>query len=99
MPYPRNDGPDLDDDGPLDENASYRVTASELRSFVERIERMNADIEELRGCRKEVFAEARGRGYDVKAVRALIALRRKDPAKVSEQEAVLHLYREALGDV
>lgn len=95
MPYPRN----IDDDDLLDEDATCRVTSSELRAFIERAERVNSDIAELRGDLRDVFAEAKGRGYDVSTLRAIIALRKKDPAKVSEQEAILQLYREALGDI
>lgn len=74
-----------------------RVAAGELRAFVERIERLAAEKAEIAARQKEVYAEAKGRGYDTGAMRKLIALRRKDPAQVSEEEAVLDLYRQALG--
>jgi uncharacterized protein (UPF0335 family) len=75
----------------------YRVTAGELRQFVERYERLEAERRDLADQMKEVLAEARARGYDVKVLRKLIALRKRDSAEVSEEEAVLELYKQALG--
>ena len=77
--------------------SSYRVTAGELRAFVERFERLEAEKKDIADQQKEVMAEAKGRGYDVKVLRKIIALRKKDPAEISEEEAVLELYKEALG--
>ena len=76
---------------------SYRVAADELRAFVERFERLEAEKKDIAEQQKEVMAEAKGRGYDTVALRKLIGLRKKDPAKLSEEEAVLELYRGALG--
>ena len=75
----------------------YRVTAGELRQFVERYERLESERRDLAEQLKEVLAEARGRGYDVKVLRKLIALRKRDSAEVSEEEAILELYKQALG--
>ena len=75
----------------------YRVTAGELRQFVERYERLEAERRDLAEQMKEVLAEARARGYDVKVLRKLIALRKRDSAEVSEEEAILELYKQALG--
>lgn len=75
----------------------YKVTADELRSFIERLERLEAEKKDVTDQQKEVMAEARGRGYDVRILRKLVALRKKDPADVSEEEAILELYKEALG--
>ena len=77
--------------------SSYRVTAGELRAFFERFERLEAEKKDIADQQKEVMAEAKGRGYDVKVLRKIIALRKKDPAEISEEEAVLELYKEALG--
>ncbi|RMF37769.1 MAG: DUF2312 domain-containing protein [Alphaproteobacteria bacterium] len=79
------------------ERSSYRVAADELRQFVERYERLEAEKKDIADLQKEVMAEARARGYDTRAMRKLIALRKKDPQEVSEEEAVLQLYRDALG--
>ena len=84
----------LDDDGPRD---SHRVAAAELRAFIERFERLEAEKKDIADQQKEVMAEAKGRGYDTKVMRKLITLRKKDPQVVSEEEAVLELYKEALG--
>jgi uncharacterized protein (UPF0335 family) len=75
----------------------YKVTADELRQFVERYERLEAEKKDIADQQKEVLAEARGRGYDVKVMKKLIALRKREPGDVSEEEAILQLYKEALG--
>ncbi len=79
------------------EQTQYKVTAAELRQFVERFERLEAEKRDIADQAKEVMAEARGRGYDVRVLKKLIALRKREPADVSEEEAILQLYREALG--
>jgi uncharacterized protein (UPF0335 family) len=73
------------------------VTADELRQFIERIEQLDAEKRDVADQRKEVMAEAKGRGYDTSVIRALVTLRRKKPDEVAEFEAVLELYRSALG--
>jgi uncharacterized protein (UPF0335 family) len=78
-------------------DSTYRVTADELRQFIERIERLDAEKKDIADQQKEVMAEAKGRGYDVKVIRKLIRLRRRDQGEVAEEEAVLELYKEALG--
>ncbi len=80
-----------------DTSDSYRVTASELRQFIERVERLEVEKKDIQDQQKEVFAEAKGRGYDTKAMRKLIAERKREPDDISEEEAVLEMYREALG--
>lgn len=76
---------------------SYRVTADELRQFIERYERLEAEKKDIADQQKEVMAEAKARGYDIKAMRALIALRKKTSDDIAEEEAVLQMYREAMG--
>jgi uncharacterized protein (UPF0335 family) len=78
-------------------DTSYRVTADELRQFIERIERLEAEKKDIADQQKEVMAEAKGRGYDTKVMRKLIVLRRRDKEDLAEEEAVLELYKEALG--
>lgn len=75
----------------------YKVTAGELRQFVERYERLEAEKKDIAEQQKEVLAEAKGRGYDVKVLKKLIALRKRDSSEVSEEEAILELYKQALG--
>jgi uncharacterized protein (UPF0335 family) len=79
------------------EEASYRVTAEELRQFVERYERLEAEKRDIADQQKEVMAEAKGRGYDTKVLRRVIALRKREPDDIAEEEAVLDMYRQALG--
>ena len=76
---------------------SYRVTADELRQFVERIERLDAEKKDIADAQKEVMAEAKGRGYDTKVIRKIIAMRKRDAGDIAEEEAVLDLYKEVLG--
>ena len=78
-------------------DATYKVTANELRQFVERIERLDAEKKDLAEQQKEVMAEAKGRGYDTKVLRKVIALRKREPDDIAEEEAVLDMYKEALG--
>ncbi len=78
---------------------TYQVTADELRQFVERIERLEQEKKDIADQIKEVFAEIKSRGYDAKALKSIISLRKKDKYQVAEEEAVLELYKEALGMV
>jgi len=80
-----------------DASDSYKVTAGELRQFVERIERLDQEKADLAEQQKEVFAELKGRGYDVKVVRTIVRLRKRDKDDIAEEEAVLDMYKEALG--
>lgn len=81
-------------DNPAD---TYRVTAAELRQFVERYERLEQERRDLADQQKEVMAEAKGRGYDTRILRRIVALRKRDRDDLAEEEAVLALYKEALG--
>lgn len=76
---------------------AYGVTADELRQLIERIERLEQEKKDLAEQVGEVFAEAKGRGYDTKVMRKVIALRRREPGDVAEEEAILDLYKQALG--
>ena len=77
--------------------ASHRVSDQELLQFIERFERLDADRNEIVEQQKDVMAEARGRGYDTKILRKIIALRKRDKDDVAEEEAILEMYKEALG--
>ncbi|SFG12180.1 Uncharacterized conserved protein, UPF0335 family [Palleronia marisminoris] len=78
-------------------DANYSVTADELRQFVERYERLEAEKKDIADAQKEVMAEAKGRGYDTKVLRKIIALRKRDKDDLAEEEAVLEMYMAALG--
>jgi uncharacterized protein (UPF0335 family) len=77
--------------------ANYRVTADELRQFVERMERLEGEKKDIADQQKEVMAEAKGRGYDTKVIRKVIALRKREPDDIAEEDAVLDMYKQALG--
>jgi len=76
---------------------SYTVTADELRNFVERIEGQNSRIKDETEARKEIFAEAKGRGYSGKAIRKIVADRARKADDIAEEEALIELYKSALG--
>lgn len=76
---------------------AYTVTGQELLQFVNRIENLEAEKREIAEGIKEVFAELKGRGFDVKAVRSLLKERKLNPGDRAELEAILDLYRNALG--
>ena len=78
-------------------DATYRVTEAELRQFVERIERLDAEKKDLGEQQKEVMAEAKSRGYDTAVLRKVIALRKREPDDIAEEEAVMDMYKSALG--
>ncbi len=75
------------------------VAAGQLRAFIERIERLEEEKKTIADDIKEVFAEAKGTGFDTKAMRTIIRLRKKDEAERREEEAILDLYKGALGMV
>lgn len=76
---------------------AYSVSAAEIRSFVERFERLDAEKRDIADQQKEVMAEAKARGYDTRAMRKIIAMRKRDRDDLAEEEAVVELYRQALG--
>ena len=77
--------------------ADSGVAADELKQFVERIERLEEEKASLASDIKDVFAELKGRGFDTKAVRSILRIRKKDHAERQEEEAILDLYMQALG--
>ena len=80
-----------------DANDPYAVTADELRQFIERFEHLESEKKDVTEQQKELMAEAKGRGYDTKVMRKVIALRKRKPDEIAEEEAVLELYKAALG--
>lgn len=71
---------------------------SQLRSIIERIERLEEDKAAVQNDLKEVYAEAKGNGFDTKTLRKVVRLRKQDKAKRQEEEAILDLYLTALGE-
>lgn len=76
---------------------TYTVTADELRQFIERYEHLEAEKKDVAEQQKELMLEARGRGYDTKVMRKVVALRKRKPDEIAEEEAVLDIYKSALG--
>ena len=76
---------------------SYRVTAEELRQFVERFERLEIEKKDIADQQKDVMAEAKSRGYDTRIMRKIVSLRKRDLEEIAEEEAVLSMYKTALG--
>ena len=73
------------------------IAADRLRSYIERIERLEAEKASLAADAREVYAEAKGNGFDARTMRQIVRLRKLDRSELSEQEALLDLYRRALG--
>ena len=76
---------------------AYEITADQLRSFIERYERLEAEKQDIADQQKEVLAEAKGYGYDTTIMREIIKLRKMDPQDRAEKEAILQIYLDALG--
>lgn len=72
------------------------IAGGRIRSFVERIEHIEAEIAELNEGKKEVFAEAKGEGFDVKIIKEIIKLRKQDESERDEHETLLDLYMKAM---
>lgn len=81
-----------------DDNA-YGIAAGELRQFIEQYEQLEAEKKDVTEQQKELMAEAKARGYDTKVMRKLIALRKRDKDDIAEEEAILEMYKAALGMV
>jgi uncharacterized protein (UPF0335 family) len=77
--------------------AANTIAADHLRAFIERIERLEEEKQTITEDIREVFAEAKGTGFDTTAMRTVIRLRKKDAAERQEQEAMLEIYMNALG--
>ena len=73
------------------------ITASELRQFIERYEQLESEKKDVVEQQKELMAEAKGRGYDTKVMRKIVSLRKQKPDDIAEEEAVLDMYKSALG--
>lgn len=76
---------------------SQTVAAGQLRAFIERIERLEEEKKTIADDIKEVYAEMKGTGFDTKAVRTIVRLRKQDQAERQEAEAMIDLYKNALG--
>jgi uncharacterized protein (UPF0335 family) len=73
------------------------VSADQLQSIIERIEQLEEEKKEISEQIKEVYAEAKGNGFDTKIIRKIVSIRKKSPDERSEEEAILDMYMQALG--
>ncbi|MBX9576304.1 MAG: DUF2312 domain-containing protein [Caulobacteraceae bacterium] len=91
----------MPDDAAFDTSPDVLTSTAQgrLRTIVERLERLEEDKAAIAGDMKEVFAEAKGEGYDVKTLRKVLRIRKQDKAKRQEEEAILDLYLSALGEI
>lgn len=74
------------------------ATSQQLKSIIERIERLNEEIDGLKADVKEIYAEAKGNGFDKKAIRKIVAARRKSQQERQELEALIDTYASAIGE-
>jgi len=80
-----------------DEKAAVRFGKDQLKAFIERVERLEEEKKALADDIRDVYAEAKGSGFDVKALRTIVRLRKQDANERKEQEAILETYMHALG--
>ncbi len=97
------DGPEIDISGIGSNSGVFDVlggaASSQLRSLIERVERLNEDKAAVTADIKEVYAEAKGSGFDPAIIRAVIKLRAEDRAKRDERQALIDLYISAIGGI
>ena len=79
------------------EETAHRFAKDQLKAFIERVERLEEEKKAISDDIRDVFAEAKGNGYDVKALRTIVRLRKQDKDERAEQEAILETYLQALG--
>ena len=81
----------------MQDDTTHGVAAGELRQFIEQYEQLEAEKKDIAEQQKELMAEAKARGYDTKAMRAVIANRKRDRDELAEHEAIVDMYEAALG--
>ncbi|MFD1794637.1 DUF2312 domain-containing protein [Paracoccus aurantiacus] len=81
----------------MQDDHAYNVAADELRQFIEQYEQLEAEKKDVTERQKEIMAEAKARGYDTKVMKKVIALRKRDRDDIAEEEAILDMYKAALG--
>lgn len=82
---------------PTASSEAHTIAVADLRAIVERIERLEEEKKTIGDDIKEVYAESKGRGFDNKAIRAIVRLRKKAAHERQEEEEMLNLYKDALG--
>ncbi|MBW0159128.1 DUF2312 domain-containing protein [Sedimentimonas flavescens] len=78
-------------------DAAYNVAADELRQFIEQFESLEAEKKDIAEQQKDIMSEAKARGYDTKVMKKIIAMRKRDKNDLAEEEAILDIYKAALG--
>ncbi len=81
----------------MQDDQGYGIAAGELRQFIEQFEQLEAEKKDIAEQQKELMSEAKARGYDTKVMRKVIALRKRDKDDIAEEEAILEMYKAALG--
>lgn len=81
----------------MSQDEAQAVAVAQLRAFIERIERLEEEKKTISDDIKEVYSEAKNSGFDTKAIRAIIRLRKKEDGERQEEEAMIDLYKDALG--
>lgn len=76
---------------------AYHVAADELRQFIEQYEHLEAEKEDISEQQKDIMSEAKARGYATGVIRKIIAMRKRDKNDLAEEEAILDIYKAALG--
>ena len=78
-------------------SAAYNVAADELRQFIEQFEHLEAEKKDIAEQQKDIMSEAKARGYDTKVLKKIVAMRKRDKNDLAEEEAILDIYKAALG--
>ena len=81
----------------MSQDEAQAVAVAQLRAFIERIERLEEEKKTISDDIKEVYSEAKNSGFDTKAIRTIIRLRKKEDRERQEEEAMIDLYKDALG--
>lgn len=81
----------------MSQDEAQAVAVTQLRAFIERIERLEEEKKTISDDIKEVYSEAKNSGFDTKAMRTIIRLRQKEDGERQEEEAIIDLYKDALG--
>jgi uncharacterized protein (UPF0335 family) len=92
--------PEIGDNSGTDQplsDAAAGFARDQLKSFIERIERLEEEKKTIADDIKDVFAEAKGNGFDTKALREILRIRKQDADQLAEHEAIVDLYKQALG--
>ena len=78
-------------------NDAYTVAADELPQFIEQYEHLEAEKKDITEQQKDIMSEAKARGYDTKVIKKIIAMHKRDKNDLAEEEAILDIYKAALG--